>query len=68
MALAMAGAETLARHRIGAATGMAGARAPQAPARNPNDSPSWGKGRRKELSVRLSESVTEKVWHELVFE
>ncbi len=49
MALAMAGAETLARHGIGAATGMVAARAPQAPPRNPNDPTSWGKVGRNEL-------------------
>jgi preprotein translocase subunit SecA len=49
MALAMAGAETLARHGIGAAAGMAAARAPQVPARNPNDPTSWGKVGRNEL-------------------
>ena len=48
MALAMAGAETLARHGIGAATGAAAARAPQAPARNPKDPTSWGKVGRNE--------------------
>jgi len=48
MALAMAGAETLARHGIGPATGMAAARAPQVPARNPNDPASWGKVGRNE--------------------
>ena len=49
MALAMAGADTLARHGIGAATGMAAARPLQAPARNPNDPTSWGKVGRNEL-------------------
>jgi preprotein translocase subunit SecA len=49
MALAMAGAETLARHGIGAATGMVAARAPQALPRNPNDPTSWGKVGRNEL-------------------
>jgi preprotein translocase subunit SecA len=49
MALAMAGADTLARHGIGPATGMAAARPLQAPARNPNDPTSWGKVGRNEL-------------------
>jgi len=52
MALAMAGAETLARHGIGAAAGGASAagaaRAAQAPARNPKDPTSWGKVGRNE--------------------
>src|SRR3984885_2939734 len=43
MALATAGAETLARHGIGPGAGAA-ARAPQMPARNPKDPASWGKG------------------------
>jgi preprotein translocase subunit SecA len=49
MALAMAGAETLAQHGIGGATGMAAGRMPQAPARNPNDPASWGKVGRNEV-------------------
>jgi len=51
MALATAGAETLARRGIGTtATGAAAAaaRAPQAPARNPQDPTSWGKIGRNE--------------------
>ena len=51
MALAMAGAETLARHGIGgAARGVAAlARAAQtAPERNPQDPASWGKVGRNE--------------------
>jgi len=48
MALATAGAETLARHGIGPATGMAAARVQQAPARNPSDPTSWGKVGRNE--------------------
>src|SRR5262249_38080888 len=57
MALALAGAETLARHGIGPANAPAGAaltgtvpsplRA-QAPARNPQDPQSWGKVGRNE--------------------
>jgi len=46
MALASAGAETLARHGIGAATGAAAALA--APVRNPQDPQSWGKVGRNE--------------------
>jgi preprotein translocase subunit SecA len=62
MALALAGAETLARHGIGsgsaaAAGGAVGAGSPQgaallrqrAPARNPQDPQSWGKVGRNEL-------------------
>jgi preprotein translocase subunit SecA len=54
MALALAGAETLARHGIGAApaTGAAGAiaeRVSQAPPRNPQDPQSWGKVGRNEV-------------------
>jgi preprotein translocase subunit SecA len=49
MALAMAGADTLARHGIGPATGMAAARPLQAPARNPDDPTSWGKVGRNEV-------------------
>jgi preprotein translocase subunit SecA len=45
MALASAGAETLARHGIGPG---AAARAPQTPARNPKDPTSWGKVGRNE--------------------
>ena len=45
MALATAGAETLARHGIGPG---AAARAPQTPARNPKDPTSWGKVGRNE--------------------
>ncbi len=56
MALAMAGAETLARHGIGTAAGVAAtAAAPaalaarlQSPARNPHDPTSWGKVGRNE--------------------
>jgi preprotein translocase subunit SecA len=47
MALATAGAETLARHGIGPGAGPA-ARAPQAPVRNPKDPASWGKVGRNE--------------------
>jgi preprotein translocase subunit SecA len=47
MALATAGAETLARHGIGPGAGAA-ARAPQTPARNPKDPTSWGKVGRNE--------------------
>jgi preprotein translocase subunit SecA len=51
MALAMAGAETLARHGIGPAAGgaaPAAARNAEAPARNPKDPTSWGKVGRNE--------------------
>jgi preprotein translocase subunit SecA len=51
MALALAGAETLARHGIGGAAGggtALAAREPQAPARNPQDPTSWGKVGRNE--------------------
>jgi preprotein translocase subunit SecA len=53
MALAMAGAETLARHGIGGAGGAAAAasaasRAAPAPERNPKDPTSWGKVGRNE--------------------
>jgi preprotein translocase subunit SecA len=52
MALAMAGAETLARHGIGPAVGGAAASAAAAPAsaaaRNPQDPKSWGKVGRNE--------------------
>ncbi|HKM88588.1 MAG TPA: preprotein translocase subunit SecA [Xanthobacteraceae bacterium] len=51
MALALAGAETLARHGIGRAgggTALAAARETQAPARNPHDPTSWGKVGRNE--------------------
>jgi len=52
MALAVAGAETLARHGIGttvpAGASAAAARAPQALARNPADPQSWGKVGRNE--------------------
>jgi preprotein translocase subunit SecA len=55
MALAAAGAETLARHGIGApagaalsAAGAGPARVPQAPPRNPQDPQSWGKVGRNE--------------------
>ena len=59
MALAMAGAETLARHGIGPAPAAGGALAataparspvprPQAPIRNPQDPQSWGKVGRNE--------------------
>jgi preprotein translocase subunit SecA len=47
MALAAAGAQTLARHGIGPATGMA-VGALEAPARNPKDPTSWGKVGRNE--------------------
>jgi preprotein translocase subunit SecA len=47
MALATAGAETLARHGIGPGAGAA-ARAPQMPVRNPKDPASWGKVGRNE--------------------
>jgi preprotein translocase subunit SecA len=47
MALAMAGAETLARHGIGPAA-AAPARVAQTPARNPQDPASWGKVGRNE--------------------
>jgi preprotein translocase subunit SecA len=47
MALATAGAETLARHGIGPGAGAA-ARASQTPARNPKDPTSWGKVGRNE--------------------
>jgi preprotein translocase subunit SecA len=48
MALAMAGAETLARHGIGPATGAATAARATVPARNPKDPTSWGKVGRNE--------------------
>ena len=49
MALALAGAETLARHGIGGGgTALAAAREAQAPARNPKDPTSWGKVGRNE--------------------
>jgi preprotein translocase subunit SecA len=52
MALALAGAETLARHGIGGAAGggtaLAAARETQAQARNPQDPTSWGKVGRNE--------------------
>jgi len=51
MALALAGAETLARHGIGAAAGggtALAARETQAPERNPKDPTSWGKVGRNE--------------------
>ncbi len=49
MALATAGAETLARHGIGpAAAAAAASRAAQAPARNPHDPSNWGKVGRNE--------------------
>jgi preprotein translocase subunit SecA len=47
MALGAAGAQTLARHGIGPATGMA-VGALEAPARNPKDPTSWGKVGRNE--------------------
>jgi len=47
MALATAGAETLARHGIGPG-GAAASRTAQAPARNPKDPTSWGKVGRNE--------------------
>ena len=46
--MAFAGAETLARHGIGPGAGPAAARAPQMPARNPQDPASWGKVGRNE--------------------
>jgi preprotein translocase subunit SecA len=52
MALAMAGAETLARHGIGqvggGATVEAAARSAPAPVRNPQDPKTWGKVGRNE--------------------
>ena len=48
MALALAGAETLARHGIGGGTAPAAAREAQTPARNPKDPTSWGKVGRNE--------------------
>jgi preprotein translocase subunit SecA len=51
MALALAGAETLARHGIGGAAGGSAAatgRATPAPERNPQDPTSWGKVGRNE--------------------
>jgi len=51
MALAMAGAETLARHGIGPAAGGAAtavARSAEAAERNPKDPTSWGKVGRNE--------------------
>ncbi|MFY9893284.1 MAG: preprotein translocase subunit SecA [Xanthobacteraceae bacterium] len=49
MALALAGAETLARHGIGGGgAALAAAREAQAPARNPQDPTSWGKVGRNE--------------------
>src|SRR6202034_3859615 len=48
MALALAGAETLARHGIGGGGRAAPAVAQQAPARNPQDPTSWGKVGRNE--------------------
>ena len=51
MALAAAGAQTLARHGIGSAAGMASGMAvgaAEAPARNPKDPTSWGKVGRNE--------------------
>jgi len=50
MALATAGAETLARHGIGPGAGPAAARAAPAPApaRNPKDPTNWGKVGRNE--------------------
>ena len=49
MALALAGAETLARHGIGGGgTALAAAREAPAPARNPKDPTSWGKVGRNE--------------------
>jgi len=49
MALALAGAETLARHGIGGGgTALAAAREAQALARNPKDPTSWGKVGRNE--------------------
>jgi preprotein translocase subunit SecA len=51
MALALAGAETLARHGIGGTArgaAPAAARNTSAPARNPQDPTSWGKVGRNE--------------------
>jgi preprotein translocase subunit SecA len=48
MALAMAGAETLAQHGIGAGSATVGAAAGVAAARNPQDPNSWGKVGRNE--------------------
>ena len=48
MALAMAGAETLARHGIGTAGGVAATDAATAAARNPQDPTTWGKVGRNE--------------------
>ena len=49
MALALAGAETLARHGIGGGgAALAAAREAQTPARNPQDPTSWGKVGRNE--------------------
>jgi preprotein translocase subunit SecA len=48
MALAMAGAETLARHGIGTAGGVAATDAATAAARNPQDPKTWGKVGRNE--------------------
>jgi preprotein translocase subunit SecA len=50
MALALAGAESLARHGIGSASGAAAAppRNAPAPVRNPQDPASWGKVGRNE--------------------
>ncbi len=48
MALALAGAETLARHGIGGAGAAAAARNAPAPERNPQDPTSWGKVGRNE--------------------
>jgi preprotein translocase subunit SecA len=48
MALALAGAETLARHGIGGAAPALARNAQPAPARNPQDPTSWGKVGRNE--------------------
>ncbi len=48
MALALAGAETLARHGIGTGPATAALLGGAAPARNPNDPQSWGKVGRNE--------------------
>ncbi|HUZ34666.1 MAG TPA: preprotein translocase subunit SecA [Xanthobacteraceae bacterium] len=48
MALAMAGAETLARHGIGTAGGVGATHAATAAARNPQDPTTWGKVGRNE--------------------
>ncbi len=57
MALAAAGAQTLARHGIGSAAGVAVGTV-EAPVRNPKDPTSWGKvGRNEFLSLRLRQEI-----------